>query len=884
MNKKHYLLGIATLAIIGSVALQNLTSSKEYYKPVEETTFQSPFGASEYIHSLKANQHTNKINPADVEAVLMQMNQAKMHKSDFPIDWESAGPDNIGGRTRAIHIDRNNNNILYAGAVSGGLYKSINKGGSWYAVNDHAENLNVCAITQTADGTLYYGTGESFATGPGGSELGTPGFPGNGIYKSTDGGETFTHLSSTSGYTYTNRMVAHPTNNVVFAATNSGLRYSDDGGDTWKIARAGNARDVIIDKNGTLLVYAANRIYRSTDPTNNSSYIAVTGITSTGTRTSMAVSESDPNYIYAVVVANGIVVEGTTLNNALYGIFQSTDNGVSFTQIVGKANQYFQPFSRNATGGQGSYDQAIGVHPTDKERIFIGGIGFAEWSKSKGPQIVGNQNDSRSNPYGIHSDKHVIVFDSKSNPPIMYVGHDGGITKSTNSQLNNYVTINNGYQTTQFYGIAASRDGKIVGGTQDNSTILVDGQGSTPQAGYEIWGGDGFKAEISQKNNNVFFVLSQYGRMGRTLNGGGTPASIWDSRITPEFLNPSTPNNIFNTPIRLWEGDSLADNNLFYALNGAVWMARDATTSPSPTWYKIASTGFNPHVMEITEDGAHLFVSGLNNSSIIRIDGLRKANFDTAEIVGLNEISDSITAVSVRGNLPSRTITDIEVDINNPNRVIVTMGNYGNTSFVYRTLNALDASPTWTSIQGTLPRFPVYDAEINYANPNEIILGTEFGIWATTNGNAGTPSWTEQNQGFPKVPVFEMRQVEISEKDQNGNYVWRTGPKLYAGTHGRGIFKTSEFLTSVPKSNIQTVTMDVYPNPANSFVAYKMSASVRGNVNYQILDLQGRVVLSGSHNALGQTDINISNLKMGSYILSVTGNNFKASSKFIKFN
>jgi photosystem II stability/assembly factor-like uncharacterized protein len=884
MNKKHYLVGITTLVIIGAVAIQNLGNTKDYYKPVEVTSEQTPFGSFEYLHSLRANQHTNKINPMDVAAVRTEMGQAKLHKSDFPIDWESAGPDNIGGRSRAILIDRNDNNILYVGAVSGGLYKSINKGASWYAVDDHADNLNVCSITQTANGTIYYGTGESFATGPGGSELGTPGFPGNGIYKSTDGGETFSHLSSTSSYTYTNRMVAHPTNNVVFAATNSGLRYSEDDGDTWKIARAGNCRDVIIDKNGNLLVYAANRVYRSTDPTNNSSYVAVTGISSTGTRLGLAVSESDPNYIYAVVVSNGIMVEGTTFNNALYGLFQSTDNGVSFTEIVGRANQYFQPFSRNATGGQGSYDLAIGVHPTNKERVFIGGIFFAEWSKENGPQIVGNIFDHPANPFGIHSDKHVIVFDSKSNPPIMYIGHDGGISKTTNSSLNNYITINNGYQTTQYYGIAASRDGKVIGGTQDNSTILIDGQGSTPQAGFEIFGGDGFKAEISQKNNNVFFVLSQYGRMARTLNGGGTPSSIWDERITPEFVNASTPNNIFNTPIRLWEGDTLADNNLFYALNRGVWMARNATTAPSPIWYKIATTSFAPHVMEATEDGAHLFVSGLNGSAIIRIDGLQKANFDTAELVGFTQISDSITTVNIRGNLPSRTITDIEVDINNPNRVIVTMGNYGNTSFVYRTLNALDASPTWTSIQGALPRFPVYDAEINYANPNEIILGTEFGIWATTNGNSATPTWTEQNQGFPRVPVFEMRQVEISEKDQNGNYVWRTGPKLYAGTHGRGVFKTSEFLTSVPSSKSNNVSMQVFPNPAKSHISYKVGATVSGEVTYQVYDMQGRIVLSGTHSAQSQSKIDIASIKTGSYILSITGRNFKSNSKFIKYN
>jgi len=881
MNKKHYLFGIATLAIAGSLAIQSQSNQKEYYKPYVETEELRADGQADYLHSLRANQITNEIDPADVEAVKIQMAQAKLNKSDFPINWESAGPDNVGGRTRAILVDRNDNKILYAGGVSGGLYKSINKGGSWYPVNDHAENLNVVSITQTPDGTIYYGTGEGFASTAGGTELGTPGFPGNGIYKSTDGGQTFEHLPSTSTYVYTNKLVSHPTQNIVFAGTNSGLRYSDDGGSTWKIARAGNCRDVVIDKNGTVLSYNANRIYRSTDPTNSSSYTAVTGIASTGSRAGLAYSESDPNYAYVVAVQNGIT--GVTTGAGLLGIWQSKDNGVTFTQIVGQSTTTFDPFTQG-TRGQGTYDLAIAVHPRDKERVFIGGVYWGEWSASKGPQIIGNLNDDPANPYGIHADKHFITFDNTSEPVIMYIGHDGGVTKSTNAALDNYIEINNGYQTTQFYGIAASREGAVIGGTQDNRTMLIDGKGSTPLAAVEILGGDGFKCEVSQKNSNIMFVTSINGFMARSLNGGGTPSSFWDNRVSTEFANANTMSSIFNTPIRLWEGDSSWDNNLFYGLNGAVWMARDATTAPSPAWFKIANTGFDPHVLETSEDGNHLFIASLSGSRILRVDGIRNANWDTTELVAAAQISDSITTTNIRGNLPSRVITDIEVDPSDPNRVIVTMGNYGNTSFIYETNNALDPTPTWTSKQGALPRFPVYDVEINRANPNEVIVGTEYGIWATTNGKAATPTWTEQNEGFPRAPVFEMRQVEIYEKDQNGNYVWRTGPKLYAGTHGRGIFKTSEFLTSIPKTKIINVGMDVYPNPASSTVTLNLHHNAKGECNVEVMDLTGKVVMSQTMNMHSSVSLNIDELKIGTYIISVQGSNFKSSAKFIKAN
>lgn len=882
MNKKHYLVGIASLAIVGSFFFTDFkTEKKEYYAPSQDTEELAVDQHFEYLHSLRANQVTNEINPADIAEVKSQIeNASKLHKQ-FPIQWTTAGPDNVGGRTRAILVDRNDNNILYAGSVSGGLWKSTNKGGSWYPVNDQAENLNVASITQTVDGTIYYGTGEGFASTAGGTELGTPGFPGAGIFKSTDGGKTFEHLTNTQGYLYTNRMVAHPTQNIVFAATNTGLRYSDDGGASWTLARAGNCRDVAIDKNGNVLVYAANRVYRSTDPTNTSSYTAVTG-GATGTRATLAFSLSDPNYAYICAVAN-VNRDGTNINGGLLGIWQSKDNGENFTQIVGSSTVTFDPFAQG-NRGQGTYDQCIAVHPTNPERLFIGGIFWGEWSVTNGPQIIGNLADDPANPFGIHADKHFITFDTKSNPPIMYIGHDGGVTKTTNANLDRYATINNGYQTTQFYGIAASRDGKVIGGTQDQRTQLIDGNGSSPFAGVEILGGDGFKCEISQKNNNIFFVTSINGALRRSLNGGGTPASFYDNRVQTDFVSANQASNVFNTPVKLWEGDSADDNNLFYGLDRSIWMARNATNAPSPSWFKIAATNFAPHVMETSADGDHLFFAGLNNSQIFRVDGITKANWDTSELIAPAQISDSITVVNIRGNLPSRTVTDIEVDINDPNHVIVTFGNYGNTSYVYRTRNALDPSPTWTSIQGALPRFPVYDAEINYENPNEIILGTEYGIWAAQNGNAATPTWSEQNDGFPRVPVFEMRQVEIYEKDQNGNYVWRTGPTLYAGTHGRGIFKTSSFLTSVPKINSVDVSLDVYPNPASETISLQLDRKAKGTCDVQIMDLHGRLVKEFSMHATENKQMNIAELKTGTYILSVTGSNFKASTKFIKYN
>ncbi|MFT7590957.1 MAG: hypothetical protein ACI9UJ_000878, partial [bacterium] len=657
MNKKIYysVLAAAIVGVTGLFAI-NTVNQETAYQPREKNqendqTFE---GAAEYLNSLRANQHTGVVDPRDVAQAKLELKAFyKTHgKASFPLSWSFAGPDNRGGRTRALLIDRNDNNILYAGGVMGGLFRSTNKGASWYPINDHFDDMSVSTICQTPDGTIYFGTGESYI-GNGGQEAFTPGFSGGGIYKSTDDGATFDKIPSTGGYNFVNKLVSHPSKNVVFAATNSGLRASTEGNDAvWIQVIGGNARDVVIDKNGNVLVYT-NTVYRSENPTSSGTFTAVTGIPLGGvTRIELAVSESDPNYAY-ILIAGTVTFDGpigrVTASSGLVGVYQSKDNGKAFSRIIGNASSFFAPWSAptNSTGpntihSQGYYDLCIAVHPTNKERIFMGGIQFAEWTPETGPRIVGNNNDSKANPFGIHADKHLIRFDTKSNPMIMYITSDGGVSRTTNAEMTNYTTLYNGYGTTQFYGVAGGINGIVVGGTQDNNSMVIDGKGNTPQAAEDIIGGDGFQCEVSRINPDIIFAESQNGGMARSLNAGGSPSRIWDSRIAgsgePASLNTDgtirQANNIFNTPMQLWENLADSSNRLFFALDNAVWMANDAVLSPNPQWFKLAATSFTPSVMKVTGDGASLFVSSTNSSSLSRIDGIQTALWDTAMLTG----------------------------------------------------------------------------------------------------------------------------------------------------------------------------------------------------------------------------------------------------------
>jgi hypothetical protein len=880
---KTILTGLSLALVCSGVYFTSSLTSGDDYSPRNKKTdaVNGIDGAMEYALMLKRNQNTGKIDLGDVLAAREALNNQKSFKAGgLPLNWEPTGPDNVGGRTRSILVDRNNPNILYSGGVSGGLFKSINKGASWYTVNDFQENLAVVSLCQTSDGTIYYGTGEGGVNGlfqSDGAEFSS--IVGEGIFKSTDG-VTFTQLPTSKQFSAVSALAVNPKDNTIYAGTDKGLYYSDDAGATWKKLRDGNTRDVQISSNGTVLAYVASLVWRSENGKDANSYVRSTGLPGSA-RISVAISPQDPNYVYAFVAGSiSIVTATTTINvsSGMVGLYQSTDNGVNFTQVVGKESQFFSILTHTSTGSsQGTYDLICAVHPRDKERVFMGGIGFAEWSPSQGPRVVGNTFHHPSNPFGIHPDKHAITFDTVTSPMIMYIGSDGGVAKTTNAEMTTYTDISKNFVTTQFYGCAAGTNGIVIGGTQDNKSMLIDRKGSTRQSAVDILGGDGFRCEVSKINPNVLFVENQYGGLARSLNGGGGVGEIWDNRISANFVSTQYTNNIFNTPMRLWEEEGEEKAKLFYGLNNAVWMARGIiSTGAEIRWFKVATIPGNPHIIEVSKDGNHAFVATLAGR-INRVDGIQKANFDTTEIVAYAGISDSLTNVDIRGNLPAgRSITDIEIDDNNPNRVIVTMGNYGNTGYIYITENALDPIPTWRAIQGNLPAFPVYDVEIYEKDPNTLIVGTEFGIWATTNGQAATPTWTEQNnKQFPRVPVYEMRQV--TEK------AW-TGPVLYAATHGRGIFESKNLLTSAPQNSKVTVsTIKTYPNPAKDIATLSFNSTKNGKVNVKVYDIKGNLVEEKSVTiSLGQNEVSLDtrNYTNGIYITSIEGT-VSGKSKFI---
>lgn len=943
-----YVLTILPITVLLVILVFSQTSTRSYIPRVQEPEL-TIRGAGEYLSLMRNNQITGEVDFRDVQKALAEIERSRSTAKPGGWVWEEMGPDNLGGRTRAIIIDKDDHNLMYAGAVSGGLWVSNTGGSSWTKVESIYKNMIISTIAQAPNGDIYVGTGEGFYPGIGD---GTRGYDGIGIYKSSDG-VNFSLLSSTTGWRYINRISVNQTTGYVYAATSSGLFISDDNGDSWSVnpiyspnTSNVNVDDVKIAFDGTTVIVNKNFCYVSTDGVN---FQRVSGLPSAGSRMEVAIAPSDPNYIYASLV------DGT---NNTQGIYRSTDKGQTWTQIGPSATPMF-----NIHRNQGDYNNTIAVYPNDKNKILVGGINIWRWYDGGSWTQITSGSVSKFSPLYVHVDIHAIIF-HPTDPNVIFVGCDGGIHRSTNGG-NSWVAMNKKYATIQYYAITSSGSGQLLGGTQDNSYQFIDFKGNTPGAARTVWGGDGGYAAISQLNPEAYVVSSQFGNAARTVNDGATWQKAYRGADpnAPEFfnkrmLNEGTPGVNFShfvTPLVLWEdinvhdaldsimfvadttymageeiilrspnngypfkhtllaglneGDSMLIQNpiqcvFIIAARTGLWMTREVLdVSKIPQWFKIGiTTGGIIKTLKMSQDGDHLFV-GTTGGAVYRFSNIRQA-YDSlsADVTSANQVITS----DLIGTWSGRAITSISVDPLNNDHVVVTLGNYGNTKYIFRSTDATSANPTFAQKQGVggnrLPFMPVYGSLIPLHNPNILIVGTEYGTWITENLDAANPAWVEINEGMDRVPTLMIHQQTtnfpytyyvfedenerlVIEYPQTENY-----GAIYAGTHGRGAFRILNYVNveepKQQKPSIFRSKLLLYPNPVdnNATVVFNLNQTVPVMVN--VYDLTGRVVASydagNMRSGRNEYRLDVSHLKRGSYIVQVLAGNESRTTKILK--
>lgn len=336
----------------------------------------------------------------------------------------------------------------------------------------------------------------------------------------------------------------------------------------------------------------------------------------------------------------------------------------------------------------------------------------------------------------------------------------------------------------------------------------------------------------------------------------------------------------YTLPMALNMGDSVqvqdpVSSMFIVGFAGSVWMTRGALDfSQTPTWYHLANITGTAQAVEVSADGNYCWV-GTESGRIYRIAGLAGArSYTTADL------DSGQTAVTVDQvyQLGGRNVTSIAVDPNNNDRVMFTLGNYGNANFVYYSSNATSASPTFLVKDGNLGNFPVYACTFDKGNASNAIIGTEFGIFSSDNINAAAPNWGDDNAGMARVPVFTLKQYRTNKSSTDDMSIMEGD--IFAGTFGRGTFSTGSLMSTRPISVEENSiieaeeNMKLFPNPADEHTHLELVLA-EGTYTAEVIDLNGRTVLTATIEA-GTTGkqafrINTNGLENGMYVVGIQG-------------
>ncbi|AFH50099.1 Hypothetical protein IALB_2396 [Ignavibacterium album JCM 16511] len=674
----------------------------------------------------------------------IQLHNRRTDLSPSALSWTQVGPSNVGGRIRAIAVHPSDPNVVYLGAVAGGVWQSIDGGSNWMPLVGLNDNLAVCAlvIDPNNPNIIYAGTGEGF--------FNLDAIRGAGIFKSTDGGYTWTQLSATnnSNFYYVNDLDINSTNGTLYAATRKGLYASNDGGNSFSALLVGsggsdvNCSDIEIAYTSPVRIYAAfglfnqSSIWLSTDGgvTFNQNYTPL----NMG-RAEIAVSKSNPLVAYASFMG---------LNTYAAEHFVVTTNGGSSWSVVNIPGPSFSGAS-TYLGGQGWYDHILAVDPDNPNILLAGGID--NWkttnSGSNWTQKTNWYSQSGAPPY-VHADQHVYAF-APSNSNIVYLGNDGGIYRSVNKG-ETWTAINNNLPITQFYyGAVAPSGNNYYGGTQDNGTLKASGS----VVWTEILGGDGGATEVDFSNpNNIYMEYVNFAFF-KSTNGGSTFFKAMNGIPTgPNFYDGTTDRTLFITPF------SMDPNNSNTIVGGTYRVWR--TTNGASSWTAISS--------DLTGDGTGQ--NGAKISTVIVAKGNSNVIYVGCSNGRVQVTTDGGSSWNLRtSGLPTLYATRIATDPNNPATAFVTFSGYSSGNKIFRTTNY---GVNWTNISGNLPNIPVNCVLVNPGDVNNLFVGTDLGVFTTTNGGN---SWTQDNGSMGNVPVFDL---DYRSSDN----------KIFAATHGRSMF------------------------------------------------------------------------------------------------
>jgi photosystem II stability/assembly factor-like uncharacterized protein len=756
----------------------------------------------------------------------------RMAMSQIPgIVWHERGPNNIGGRTRAVMFDPNDasNKKIWAGGVAGGLWFNndiTNPNSSWQKVSDFWDNMAISCIAYNPNNTnvFYVGTGEGYGN--------ADGIGGGGIWKTADGGLTWNRLSATipdfearqgDGYAFQNvqKIVVSSTGRV-FAATQAGVYYSSDGGITWVVAEgiphtgaAGLLNESFVSdlEIGTdNVVYAAYgyfaytiaKIFKTNNVSNDGTSWSSNLHVDYGGRTEIALAPSTSGtnqIIYAFV--QGVNV------GWLEFFRRSSDGGNTWTDlpIPQGGGTYI-----DITNEQAWFNLTLSVHPQNPNIVFAGGATHARSinANATNPLSIAWQ----VSEYGeqIHPDNHGAIF-RPNHPNELIIANDGGLYYSpdfgNNSVANpTYSERNKDYNVTQYYSASMkniSNNGYIIAGTQDNGTQKITSASNTIGSGAYLQNCcDGMATFIDQNEPNIQIHTAQYNRFWLFNETTGVNDELMPeyARIYGHFVNPA---------------DYDSENNILYTDEiGASFftkIARVKINSGNP-----ATVGSYSEI-ELNQSIIVSFIKVAKAPNTLFIGSIDGYLFKITNADGLN--TPTVTALGSLGSpFIDANISCIEIGAND-NELLITISNYGVKSIFYTN----DGGITWTSKDEPsygLPNIPVRYALFNPLNRSQVLLATELGVWSSNSFYSANPQWAPTNTKLAHVRCDQLR--------------YRTSDNtVLVATHGRGVFTTK--LNQTNPCETASVLVSPYDNQTSGTsvvgVVKSISATnkITGNAN-----------------------------------------------------
>lgn len=874
----------------GAQLLTPVTTIKTEKTPIEQKR-QFTQERLEYELEFQRDPLTGQI-PRDQQLLELQVSLESSRNQDATRSSDNVyvnrGPSNLGGRTRTLAVDLSDptGNTMLAGAVSGGVFRSINGGNSWSKVSSNGEIHNATAIAQDPregfQNIWYYATGELRGNS---ASLGGF-FFGQGVWRSEDGGINWEQIPETnsvfgdfdSSFDLNNALAVSPVTGDLFIASVGRIHRYDGTDITVELQEPGNGSFTDVAINGVGRVFATfngnssmNGVH--TSETGNGSWMRIAengspagwdASTNSLSRIVIATAPSDDNLLYALYT-NG---NTTGIDADLWRYDLNADTWTDFSSTMpdepGGDLGGNDPFTH-----QIAYDLAINVKSDDANFVVIGGSNVYKIEDIENDamftRIGGYRNNQSFALYDLgggdthHPDIHALVFDP-TDPDVFFTGTDGGVhrTDDVTAATVAWTNLNNNYQTYQYYHTALDPvDGSdfVFGGAQDNGTTFGGTTVGLPDLTEHTTfaGGDGVAVGIARRGADdqieVYFG-SQNGFISSNLIGN----------IRPNGTNSS----IFVTYFYLDEDNT---NALYYADGNTMFKTADAENITPTTWENLGGLPTNESLRRFTATrgdynpaSSYLLVGG-NRGGVFRLDDPHNST----------DLSDAIDITPPGASTANGTIVSgFAIHPTNPDIVMAVYGNYNITN-IFLTNDATSATPTWEVVERNLSAHSIRSAAITDVNGQiGYYVGTARGLFSSPNPTQ--TDWTLE--GFGQVGMALISDLNYRPSDN----------RLLIGTHGNGMYDTNATVLAIDDltANAAENNLSLFPNPTSDILNFRI-AGANSISAFQIIDYTGRIVQEGTIDDLSQGTIDVSNYTSGVYFVrATTQNSQQIVSRFIK--